>query len=175
MANLEKGDALQEVSTTINEWFAPYYSETFSPGEVKEQFEVGLQVKTPPENRTNVRTGFIAVATPEKIGFETKSRAVRLQVNFSAGWFVGYNDITVNTQDWTWSWVHFARNAGVIQCDFVSGDIPSQALSGIDFIRCVDTWGGGIQVGRLDAITDGDMTISWTTTVGLTYNITYIL
>jgi len=40
-----KSDKLGEVNTTIDEWFKPYYTDVFTPGETKEQLELGREVK----------------------------------------------------------------------------------------------------------------------------------
>ena len=42
---MDKNDKLQEINTTMSDESNKYFSDVFTPGETKEQLEIGKQVK----------------------------------------------------------------------------------------------------------------------------------
>jgi hypothetical protein len=139
---LDTSDKLQEISTTIDESSAPYYTDVYSTGQTKEQLQAGLNVKSQAENRAVKRSSFIAITQPETIYFPFACKAVRIQANYSSGGHVGLTDITVNTNDGSWTGIFWERQTGTVYCYHRNGDIPSQVSTGYDFIRCSDTGSG---------------------------------
>jgi hypothetical protein len=82
---LDTSDKLQEISTTIDESSAPYYTDVYSTGQTKEQLQAGLNVKSQAENRAVKRSSFISITQPETVYFPFACKAVRIQANYSSG------------------------------------------------------------------------------------------
>lgn len=139
--DFDKSDKLGEVNTTIDESFKPYYTDVFTPWEIKEQLELGKEVKgtLATYNACLIQSGTETIATATQTTLTTLT-----SVSWDTGMTATANRITI-TQAWTylisisifdatWSaaWV---RNAVIVK-NGTNAFIARRIASGTSSLDC---------------------------------------